>query len=82
MRDESYTIQQLATHARVSIATIRKYQDKGLVDRRDGTDCSPIYTNRHLRQILWVIKQRESNVTLDVMRDMPRYNGHVVKLQG
>jgi DNA-binding transcriptional MerR regulator len=65
MRDEAYTLQQLATEAGVSVHAVRKYRYLRLIDPPSGPKCSPIYTNLHLRQLLYVVRRKEDNVRLE-----------------
>jgi DNA-binding transcriptional MerR regulator len=78
MRDEAYSIQQLATEARVSVATVKSYIYQGLVDRPDGPRCAPIYTNRHYRQLMRIRNRLEGNVRLRDLRDDKPY--HTIKI--
>jgi DNA-binding transcriptional MerR regulator len=79
MRDESYSIQQLATEARVSVNTVRKYIQMGLVSRPGGYRCAPIYTNTHLRELMHVRRSMEGNVRLGDIRDIPIHSETIVK---
>ena len=68
-RDECYTIQQLATHARVSVWTVRHYIKKGEVPPHYGSRTNPIYTNVHLRELMRVRNDLAANVRLGHTRD-------------
>lgn len=65
MKDEGYSIQQLATEAGVSVHTVRKYRYLRLIDPPLGPRCYPVYTNRHLRQLLYVVSRKQNNVRLE-----------------
>jgi DNA-binding transcriptional MerR regulator len=78
-RDECYTIQQLATHARVSVRTVRHYISVGDVPSHYGSRTKPIYTNAHLRALMRVRSELEANVRLGHIRESRR-TSHTVKV--
>lgn len=74
-----YTIQQLATHARVSVRTVRYYIEKGEVPRPFGSRSSPIYTDAHLRALMRTRNELASNVRLGHIQES-KPTPHVVRV--
>lgn len=78
--DQCYSIQQLATHARVSVSTVRHYINMGEVPKCFGSRTRPIYTNAHLSALMRTRRGLEGNVRLGHIAESAPFPAHTIKV--
>ena len=66
----TYTAEQLAAHASVSLRTVRYYVQEGLIEAPDSRGPGAHFTNTHLSQLLRIRGLQEAGFDLKTIKEL------------